>query len=195
MRYVLFVPTSQIGIFFELLATGFQVKTKTGVSVREFLERDLAIDPKYVDACIQTIFLNGRAIDNIEQATLTDGASLALSGAMPGLAGAVFRRGGVYAPMRGNASSSAPLIFTGASSEGSVVVKLFNQVAADLGPFFLKKGIWIPGQQLLFFLRHHWEKLERMGVTMEVDGRKFLPQQFMETDISSQDVCLIIQSP
>jgi len=49
---------------------------------------------------ISTIFLDGKAVDSPETALLREGSTLALSSAMPGLAGAILRRDGPYASLR-----------------------------------------------------------------------------------------------
>jgi hypothetical protein len=193
MNVSLRVKSSRIGLFFELLSTGIIVITQTGVSIRDFLCRILVINPVYVDTRIQTIFLNGRAVDDIDEATLADGSVLALSGAMPGLAGAVFRKGGAYASFRSNVSS-AHKNMSESSSEGFVLLKLFNQAAADLGPLFFKKGVRVSGDTLSEFFRHSREKLENICAIIEVEGKKYPFQKFLETDIFSDDVCLTIET-
>ncbi len=193
MKVALFVDSARIGIFFEFLSAGFPMNTWVGVSVREFLCKGLKIDPEYVDSRIQTIFLNGRALDDIDTAIVTDGSVLALSGAMPGLAGAVFRRGGAYASLRSNVAA-APSQSGKQPSEGIVRVKLFNQIAADLGPFFLKKGIRVKGGMLADFLQHNRELLESICPIIEVEGEKYPLHKFLETDIFSDEVLLTVES-
>lgn len=48
----------------------------------------------YVEERIQTLLLNGLAVDDPDTAVLESGARLALSAAMPGVLGATLRRGG-----------------------------------------------------------------------------------------------------
>ena len=91
----------QAGRFFPLLQQGFTVRARTGCSIRELLCGQFGIDPDYLKQRITTIFLNGKAIDDPESSRVADGATLALSAAMPGLVGATMRRGGYYAAMRG----------------------------------------------------------------------------------------------
>ena len=94
------VEEDQVSAFFPLLALGFTVKTKVGVSVQELLCRQLGLSADYIDNRLQTIFLDGKAVDNVKTAVIRQGSTLALSAAMPGLAGATLRRGGAYASMR-----------------------------------------------------------------------------------------------
>jgi hypothetical protein len=193
MKVALFVKSARIGLFFELLATGFMVKASTGVSVREFLCAGLGVDPAYVDTRIQTIFLDGKALDDIDGATLSDGSVLALSGAMPGLAGAVFRRGGAYGALRSNVVTSADKQFREPSAEGNVVLKLFNITAADLGPIFLKKGIRLSGKTLSRFLHQHLESLLKICAFMEIDGERYSSNTLTEMKYDSDEVELIVE--
>jgi hypothetical protein len=193
MKIAVFVESARIGLFFELLCTGILVETPTGLSVREFLYGVLGLEHKYVDTRIQTVFLNGRALDDIDGAILENGSVLALSGAMPGLAGAVFRRGGAYATLRSNVGA-APKPFIDAPHVGSVIVKLFNQTAADLGPMFFKKGIRVKGHMLSQFLQHNLEKLQNIQAFIEVEGKKHTFSQVSEMAFDVDDVRMTIEA-
>lgn len=122
--------------FKALLQRGVGIPNGTGKSVREFLQDTLGIDPSYIDESLQTVFLDGHPVDDLDRAAVQVGAVLALSGAMPGLAGATLRRGGYYARLReGISHAEAEPAGENAgkgSEEGIVVVKLFNRPLADL---------------------------------------------------------------
>jgi hypothetical protein len=143
----------RLSLFSHLLGQGFIINTRTGISVRELLCRQIGVDDDYLDRRIQTIFLNGKVVDDVDTAVIGNGAVLALSAAMPGLAGATLRRGGVYAAMRkeishhNKTSNDSP-------GNGSVTIKLFNFVALELGPIFLEQGIRINGTQMNFFFQN-----------------------------------------
>lgn len=138
--------------FFFILRKGFGVRAQNGTSVTDFLRRDMGISEEILEQRIQTLFLNGKALDDPALSLLYDGASLALSSAMPGVAGATLRKGGAYAPMRAAISLDGPGDGDGESGhapkDGRVRVKLFNMMARELGPFFWKKGIFISGPDL-----------------------------------------------
>jgi len=150
-RLVLTMDGARLEDFFQLLRQGFSVKAQVGCSLEELLCRQWGIAPDYVANRITTIFLNYRAIDDVKSALVRAGAAIALSGAMPGLVGATMRRGGYYAAMRGAMThqESAP----GEGEEtGSVGLKLFNLLVAELGPGFLRRGILLPFKELSDFL-------------------------------------------
>ena len=122
------------------LQRGVRLRTRVGVSVRAFLQGALGLPPETV-ARLGTVFLDGRPVDDLDAAILRDGTTLALSGAMPGLAGATLRRGGPAAPLRSSithAETGAPP----AQGEGTVTLKCFNTAAGDVAPHLgaLRRG-------------------------------------------------------
>ncbi len=110
----------------------------------------MALDHEYIQERISTIFLDGKAVDNIEEAIISEGSTLALSSAMPGLAGATLRREGLYASLRDSITYKEK-----ASNcrikEGIIILKLFNLLIDDIGPVFLQKGIVVKSQELQNF--------------------------------------------
>ncbi len=145
---VMELDTRQMSRFFEILQSGFMVKAHTGCSVRTFLCGQLGISPEYVAERISTIFLDGKPLDDLDAAIIRDGSRLSLSAAMPGLVGATMRRGGFYASMRGSITYKESGSFC-PDREGTVYLKLFNLVMEELGPHFLKRGIFIEPSLLL----------------------------------------------
>lgn len=135
-----------------ILQAGVGVRVPLRQNLRRFLTDDLGIDPAYVDERLQTVFLDGSPVDDFDTAVVMPGATLALSGAMPGLVGATMRRGGYYARMREGIAydSGAEQGEVDAPSEKPVVyVKLFNRVLDDLardlavGQPLLVEGRWL----------------------------------------------------
>jgi len=147
------VKPDRMSLFAPLLGQGFTLKIQAGISVRDLLCRQIGVSDDYLDQRIQTIFLDGKVVDNVDTAVIRQGSALALSAALPGLAGATLRRGGAYAAMRSQISHKNNTV-DDSSENGTVMLKLFNIVALELGPMFLKQGIWIDGKILeLFFQR------------------------------------------
>jgi len=147
----LHLEKSLIPSFFRLLQKGFRVKTQPGRSVKSFLCEQLGLSPEYVEKRIQTLFLDGKPVDDKDSATIRNGSTLALSAAMPGLIGAVLRSGGFFASMRSTISHREETKVEG-SQEGMVSLKLFNLLLREIGPAFLEKGIWIHGRDLQNFI-------------------------------------------
>jgi hypothetical protein len=131
----------------QLLSQGGLMQVSVPATIRELLCSQLGISGEYVDKRINTLFLNGKAVDDVDSAVVRDRATLALSASMPGFVGAAFRRGGFYAAMRDNVS----YVEGGAVEEakrGLVMIKLFNMTCPELGPQLLASGIWLRGEDL-----------------------------------------------
>jgi len=136
------LDSARMTAFFPLLQKGFLVKTLSGKTMRAVLCDQLGVAPQYLDDRINTIFLDGKPVDNVDSAIIKEGSVLALSAAMPGFVGAAFRKGGFYAPMRASITHVAESEST-SLQEGFFVLKLYNFVAKELGPRFLESGIWL----------------------------------------------------
>lgn len=138
--------------FFHLLQQGFMVEAQVGCNVKTLLCEQLGISPEYLDERIQTIFLDGRSVDNVNSTIIRNGSTLTLSAAMPGLVGATLRKGGYYASMRRQIShgeNTRPESL----EEGMIVLKFFNLLLKELGPTFLNRGIWLDGEILEDFFK------------------------------------------
>ena len=194
--FVFDVAPSKLRIFHFLLQQGLRIETPVGGSVQDFLIRQLGLNPEVIDEKIQTIFLNGKAVDDPNQAFLTDGASLALSGALPGLVGATMRRGGFYASLRNPITFQGGTAFQG-SQKGKIVLKLFNILLKDLGPRILEKGFMIEESKLLDFLRRNESDLAdecqiRDGEGSELPYRNLLiappekPEHYLSVKVISR---------
>ena len=95
---------------------------------------------------IKTIFVNNSVVDDIESAVIGDGDTLILSGAMPGLVGAMLRSDSPLKAMRsvitaGNRTEIES--FSGESGTPLIRLKLFNTVLARFKTTALDKGFWI----------------------------------------------------
>jgi hypothetical protein len=133
-------PAESIGIFSKYLQKGFQISIDPGRSISVLLQEHVGIPADYVKNRINTIFLNGKAVDDVESAFVFAGSRLALSAAMPGFVGAAFRKGGFFAGMRSSIThrgepSGEP------NDAGTCTIRLFNLLIEEIGPIFLERGI------------------------------------------------------
>jgi hypothetical protein len=156
--------------FLPLLGEGILLKGPGGETVEAFLVKTAGVSPAYLKERVQTVFLNGKALDDFSTARVADEATLALSAAMPGLAGAVLRRGGIYAPMRRQISHEAQSQNAG-GGEIYITLKLFNMVARELGPEFLKRGVLVPGVRLKDFMERQGRWAWEGCLSVKIDGR------------------------
>jgi hypothetical protein len=140
-------------LFFRFLQMGFFVRAQTGKGIRHILCDQFDLEPDYVLNRIKTIFYNGKPVDDIETAIVEDSSTLALSAAMPGLVGATFRSGGVLSPFRASISYRPGDYNKADYEEGIVQIKLFNLLVPEVGPGFLKRGIFVRKTCLDSFLK------------------------------------------
>src|SRR4030042_1232647 len=98
------VSAGQLPKFFQMLEQGFIVESAVGCSLRDFICGRLGLDGQYLENRVQTIFLDHNPVDNLDTARIREGSTVALSAAMPGLAGATLRKGGRFAVMRNQIS-------------------------------------------------------------------------------------------
>lgn len=136
--------------FFPLLQRGVTIGGHVGCSVSAFLNKEVGVGQDTLEK-IQSVFLDGSPVDDLGSAILKDGATLALSAALPGLVGATLRRGGAYSSFR----STITYHETGSEcvpGEGFVHLKLFNLLMAELGPGLLRKGVYVSSSDLAEFV-------------------------------------------
>jgi hypothetical protein len=165
---------------------------KIGCSVRTFLCDQIGLDSEYLERRIQTLFLDGKSVDDIDSAILRQGSVLSLSAAMPGLLGAVLRKESPYAVMRTQISyererSSTPC------SEGTIVLKIFNLLTGELGPIVLKRGIWIEGKNLGEFFRAQSARLRAGCLMAQIDGDKVAPDNLVDIEWGDGMIFLRLQ--
>lgn len=158
-------------LFFPLLGEGIRVEGPGGSSVSEFLAQAAGIDPAYLARRVQTVFLNGHPVDDLSRAVVRGGDAIALSAALPGLAGAVLRRGSAYAAMRRSISWEETPGEPGGAGMAAATLKLFNLVARELGPGLLAAGVQVPGATLCAFLERSFPHGAPAGDTVRLDGR------------------------
>lgn len=187
------VKSQFVPFFFPLLQKGFVLQTEVGCSLRELLAERFGIPMEYIENRIQTVFLDGRPVDDMDAAVVRDGAVLALSSAMPGLLGAIMRKGGYYSRMRSpigqGTSGDAP-----PRADGEVVVKLFNLTVRELGPLFLERGIRIDAEDLKSLFGSRPDDLEEGCVEAVADDRRVDPAMLPSLSFAADRVYLEIRT-
>jgi hypothetical protein len=142
-----------------LVQAGVRVECESGMSAREFMREALGLDDDYIEHTISTLFIDSEPVDDIDAAQVRSGSCVALSAAMPGLVGAVMRRGSPYASFRAgisHGSSGSIEDSEGATSKaGLVQVKYFNAVMRDRGPSLLERGVLVPYEEAAALARGH----------------------------------------
>lgn len=134
--------------FTPLLTEGVTIEASLDCNIKNLLCDQIGMAPDYVEKRLQTVFLDGQPVDDVEQTTVGEGSIIALSAAMPGLVGAVLRKGGTFAGLRKSITYRCGRS-DGEKFTGRVTVKLFNMTTREVGPLLLKYGILIDGQEVL----------------------------------------------
>ncbi|MCP3951649.1 MAG: hypothetical protein GY697_05440 [Desulfobacterales bacterium] len=185
----LVVQPETIKRFICFFTEGVTLPITTGGTLMETVCEQLGVDAEYFEARIQTIFLNFKAVDDPQEARVSEGAIIALSAAMPGLVGATMRRGGTYAALR----SSISFAETGGNIEhrkGRITLKLLNMVGRELGPVFLANGVYLAGEQLADFLARSNCDLKQGCREAVLDDKTVIWEQLCERDWAGQRVLL-----
>jgi len=157
--------------FTPLLQKGIRVRVQVGCSLSTLLVAQFGLKTEYVNERIKTIFLEGNPVDDLEKALVKDGSVLALSAALPGLAGATLRRGGFFAGLRSQIpqqETTSPVL----PGEGFVVVKLFNLLIRELGPIFLERGVFLSAKDFEEFLKGLPDEFFRGCKEIKVNGEE-----------------------
>jgi hypothetical protein len=156
-RLRLVIDENQLHNLFLILQSGFFLKIQVGCSLMTFLIGEIGLSPEFIEEKIQTIFLDGQVVDDLDSAIIKDGSSLALSSAMPGLVGAAMRRGGgFYGALRSSITyreKGKPDML----HEGTVHIRLYNLLMKELGALFLMKDIYMSSSDLAGFLSNQPE--------------------------------------
>jgi hypothetical protein len=173
---VLHLAADQLNTFFPLLQKGVTVPATVGCTLKSLLCDQFAIPADYVTDRITTIFLDNSPVDDLDRTIIQDGSRVTLSAAMPGLVGATMRRGGFYAALRQGISH---VMGSGAAAgeSGTVRVKLFNLLLAEIGPLVLARGLMLEQDEVSEVLKNLPERDE---VLSAAQGRVFLTVQFSE---------------
>ncbi|WP_028578991.1 hypothetical protein [Desulfogranum japonicum] len=151
--------------FPSLLQYGILLSVEKPVPVMRLLLDLPGINEKYLQDEVQTIFVDGVAADDLQQ-DLSTGQTLALSAAMPGLAGAIFRREGMHGSLRSRPVKEKK---HQVETDGYVTLKLFNSVASDLVEPLLQSGVCMHGEHFHAFASRRKDLIERSNMLV-LDG-------------------------
>ena len=146
-RFRLELNSEDLRKLYPVFQKGFLIRIKTGCSLHTLMCENWGWSPGYVMDRISTVFLDGKPVDDLETTVARNGCALALSSAMPGLVGAVMRKGGFFASLRSSITHRESNE-AGAVEDGIITVKLFNNLMDELGPYFLNLGMHADAKDL-----------------------------------------------
>ncbi len=187
------IDGDDFSVFQGLFAYGFRVSVEAGATLFDILCRQIGISETYINDRVQTVFLNGKAVDDPVHEIVTDNAVIALSAAMPGLAGAVFRKGGMLSSMRSSHGVRSPEVSV-TKQQSVVTLKLFNLIASDLGADFLNKGIFVKRDHFVQYFNWKESQLKSVCLKLTIDGKNHEMDDLFSIRESEGDIFLHVDS-
>lgn len=187
----LLVRADALDKFTTLLQSGFFLSIQHGESIGGLLTALPGFSEKYIKERVQTIFVDGLPADDLAQQFSEKETVLAISAAMPGLAGAIFRKGGVHASLRTATEKKAHPLASG--SLLTVRLKLFNIIAKERGTTLLAGGCLIQSASFEKFLNYRpplAESIQRISI----DNQKADMQMLRKTLAVNSKIVLTINS-
>lgn len=136
--------------FATLLQSGVYLETVTGKPILDVLKTLPGFTDEYIDEEIQTIFINGTAIDDVHAPLTEDQTIIALSASMPGLSGAIFRKNSIHSPLR---SVQQEMDADFKEDRITVKVKMFNSIARDQAKMVFEQGATLLTRSLLDYIQ------------------------------------------
>lgn len=179
---LVWAPADALETLTPLAREGFGVEVTAGCSLRATLADDLGLGRECVETRIQTVFMDGSPVDDIDTDFARPGSVLALAGALPGVAGIAMQRGsriGVYregithqVEQQAKQQASHPVWQDAAASEPArplrITLKLFNTVAVECLAQVLRHGVELRAGRLAELLDERPEALAL--ARFELDG-------------------------
>jgi len=178
-------------VFFYFLEKGVKKEIEVGCNIKTMLSDQLNISTDYIDNRIKTLFLDGRPVGDINSTMVNDGSTLALSAALPGLAGATFRRSEKTEPSQSTTIVKKE-IKKSTKQYGVITIKLFNLVLRELGPAFLKSGALISKNELANFISRQPEKFLKACKSIKIDSKSSTIEEVEQIDFSDDSELLLL---
>ncbi|MFO7965544.1 MAG: hypothetical protein R6U50_16590 [Desulfobacterales bacterium] len=185
MNLCLSLPAEKTAVFYPILQDGLNIRTDIHCSVKQFLQTTFHISRDYIESRIPTIMLNGKAVDDLNTAFLEENSTLALSSAMPGLAGATLRRRESLSPMRSGITyreQKKPE----QTRRGTLKIKFFNVLIRELGLKLLYQGIHMRGMDVAALLRQLINSLKVDCAQIILDDQEITMDELQKTKMFTQ---------
>ena len=175
-----FISSAALPWFNEILQRGFFVTNPVGISIQEFLLKQIGVSREYIGRKLSTILLDGKIIGDITSAIIRNGSVLALSSAMPGFVGATLSR---YQSIC-ESVPSREIHSPGSTGSGIFGIKLFNLPMLELGPYFLRHGILLRSAGIAEFLKIQPDAFWNECKKILLNGRELDPVSVAEENLS-----------
>ncbi len=123
-----------------LLQNGVYVERTNASTVNEFVCELLEIEPETAHKDIKTIMMDNKVVDDPETEPVRGAVILVLSGAMPGLVGAMLRCDSPYKAMRSTITSATAV--DSPDPPPMIKIKFFNTVLKKYAESMIRRGFW-----------------------------------------------------
>jgi len=181
-----------MNLFRQELQKGVYIQSVEGKTLYEFITEDCSISDEYISQKIKTVLIDGGPVDDIFNTKIHDGGSCALSGAMPGIVGAMMRMGSPYAAMR-ESITVKPGKTDNSKKEIKLGLKLFNMILSDKGNDFLKRGVMIEKGRVLELFQQHGDELASGCSEIAVNGFQSVQKPFVAGEFGPADDLVILK--
>jgi len=171
-------------LFMQELQKGIYIPSNEGKTIYSFITEDCGISDGYISEKIKTMLIDGGPVDDIFNTTIKDGGVCALSGAMPGIVGAMMRIGSPYAAMR-ESITVKPDNSSGSKKEIKFGLKLFNTILSDKGRDFFKHGILIEKKRISELFERYGDEVYSNCREVIINGSPCEKKQITENGMKS----------
>jgi len=162
------VVAEKFPLFTTVLQSGIVIMTPAGSSLGQFLSALPGFTADYLANMVQTIFHNGSAVDDLTTLFSGEKPVIALSAAMPGLAGAIFRKNSFHKALRSETKTKQSM--EQVTKPLAVTLKLFNVIALDRGKELFAMGVCLPAEVLAAFFNKRPALLQEILI-IQLDGK------------------------
>jgi len=167
----LFTGPSALPWFNEILQRGFFLINPVGISIQEFLTKQIGLSREYIGQKLSTILLDGQIVGDIGSAIIKRGSVLAFSSAMPGFVGASLSMYQSFC----ESSGSREVNSSDSTDSGAFCIKLFNLPMLELGPSFMRRGILLRSASIEEFLKTQPDAFWKDCRKIVLDGEEIDP--------------------
>lgn len=146
MNLAISIPESANNYWRQLGQSGLRITSSINCSIREILEKNIGFTNDYIEKQIETVFLDGHPVDDIDTAIAPSGARIALASALPGAAGVAMRRNSPYAALRGGITHTETS--KAEAKQGTIELVLFNLIMQQHTMRLLAGGVSVKSATL-----------------------------------------------
>jgi hypothetical protein len=151
-----------------LMQSGVLVDCRVNQSLGRLLREDFGLSEELLND-VEAIILNGEPVDDPNLTPVAAHSRLALAAGLPGVAGMAVKKNSPLKALRNSITSRGDELDL-PHVAGRIVLALYSLTIKRLGPFFLKRGVWVTGKQLTFYGRFALDDIVNLGyITLKVE--------------------------